>query len=156
MEHELGGTTRRKFLAAGGLGAALALGLPLRAEAQEMTDVEKANAKVVSDFCAAWTTRDVDKIGAFLAEDAVFRMMETAPRTEGREKIMQALRMFLTNATSAEFIVHKSHVVGNIVLNQRTDVFKRSNQPDMSFNVSGVFFVKDGKIAEWYDFMMPQ
>ena len=154
MEDQFPTTTRRKFLAAGGIGAAMALAMPSHGVADALSDQEEANVKVVNDFCAAWSTRSAEKIGEYLTEDAVFRMIETAPRTEGRETIVASFSRFLSTAESAEFKVMRTHALGAIVINERMDIFKTA-QGERSFHVVGVFFVKDGKIAEWYDFSMP-
>ncbi len=154
--------TRRELLAWGGLGtAALALGLAgnvgaeSASEASALTELEQANVKVVNDFCAAWATLDAAKLGEFFAEDAVFRMKEGAPLVKGKAAIVTQLGMFLKMAKTAEFVVHKTHAIGNIVLDERTDKFLMGTQ-DRAYHMSGVFYIKDGKIAEWLDYGMPK
>ena len=75
---------RRTLLGgAAGLGALMTLGTGGSAQAAELSDAEKANVKLVGDFCAAWATRDLTKILPFLAEDSSYRMSETTPAVTG-------------------------------------------------------------------------
>ena len=146
--------SRRGFLGVTGAGA-LTLAAASDASAAPISEVEKANEKVVNDFCAAWTTRDTDKIGSFLAKDAVYRMIETSPPTKGRDAIMAALKDFLGKAKSARFEVLRSTVMGNTVLNDRIDYFELADRK-LKFHISGFFWVVDGKIKEWQDYSWPK
>ncbi len=147
--------SRRAFLTATGSAAAVAAFMPRGASAATLTEVERANEKVVNDFCAAWVTRDPDQIGSYLAEDASFRALETAPRTEGRAAIIDSLRSFLSSARSARFEMIRSTVIGNTVMNERIDHFDTGDD-QLAFHISGVFLVIDGKIKEWQDYTWPE
>ena len=146
--------SRRGFLGVTGAGA-FALASASDAAVAPISEVEKANEKVVNDFCAAWKTRDADKIGSFLAKDAVYRMIETSPPTKGRDAIMAALKDFLGKAKSARFEVLRSTVMGNTVLNDRIDYFELEDSK-LKFHISGFFWVVDGKIKEWQDYSWPK
>ena len=148
------GTTRRSFMAAGGLGAALVLVQSTPAQAASLSDVEKANEKVVNDFCASWASLDVDKIGSFLADTCVFRMIESSPRLEGRENILEGIKGFLATAKSANFEMLRSTARGNMVINERIDHFDTGERQN-AFHITGFFLVKEGKIVEWQDYTMP-
>jgi len=69
--------TRRTFFRAGGLGALVALSAGRLAGAQEFKsvspEVEKANIRVVNDFCAALKSRDVAKATSLLADKCAYR-----------------------------------------------------------------------------------
>ena len=97
----------------------------------------------------------MDKLGSFLAEDATFRMIESSPPVNGRDAIMAGIKGFLANAKSARFEMIRSTVMGNTVLNERIDHFDMGDN-QMSFHISGFFFVKDGKIQEWQDYTWPE
>ena len=146
--------SRRGFLGATGAGA-LTLAAESAASAAPISEVEKANEKVVNDFCAAWKTRDAAKIVSFLAKDEVYRMIETSPPTKGRDAIMAALKDFLGKAKSARFEVLRSTVMGNTVLNDRIDYFELEDSK-LKFHISGFFWVVDGKIKEWQDYSWPK
>lgn len=148
-------TNRRAFIAAGGAGAIAMLGLAGRARAaEEMSAEETAGVKVVNDFCEAWATKDAEKIVSYMDENASFQMFEAAPIVKGREVIKGRLMAFLASSTSAEFEVLRTHAIGKIVINERIDHFV-SEQGERAFHVTGVFYVNDGKIVHWYDYMYP-
>ena len=150
------GTNRREFLAAGGLGAALLLVAgESRADDSGTSAVEQANEKVVNEFCATWETLDIDKVVAFLDDKIVFRMIDNSPFIEGKQAIIDGIGQFLATRTSARFEMLRSTAIGNIVVNERFDHFGKEEGPADAFHVTGVFLVKNGKIVEWRDYMMP-
>lgn len=157
--------SRRGFLALGaGLAAAFAAGRDARAEDAPASAPasggaigarEEANLKVVNDFCAAWAEKSADRLGEFLAEDAVFQMKDDAPLAEGRETIVARFRIFLATAKTARFDVVRSAVMGDVVLNDRHDVFLMGTK-EVDYHMTGVFLVKDGKIKAWLDYGFPK
>jgi limonene-1,2-epoxide hydrolase len=143
---------RRRFLTAAGAGAAMTLGLPGLVGAAEWNDAEKANAKVVTDMCAAWAAPiDFDKIGRFLAEDCSFRASETAAPVKGRQAIVDALRKMLGTSQKAGFEIVQTFARGPMVVNERFDRFTLPAR-SIDWNGVGVFFVKNGLIQEWSDY----
>jgi len=70
---------------------AAALG-PAAASAAEPTASEKANMNVVTDFCAAFSVGDVDKIMAFFADPCSYRAIETMDPTKGFAAVKGAHR----------------------------------------------------------------
>lgn len=150
--HENVAVGRRGFLALSLAGAAGTLGVPSTAAAADWTDAEKANVKVVNDMCAAWSAPlDFDKIGRFLAEDCVFRPSETAQPIKGRQAIVDALRKMLGSPERAKFDIVQTFARGPMVINERFDRFTMPNRK-IDWNGVGVFFLKNGQIAEWLDF----
>ncbi len=150
---------RRAFLAAGATGAALFTFAENRANAAEVSTElrrhEQANIKLVNEFCDAWESMDVDKLAGYLADDVTFRMIDTAPRVEGKPALTEGIKQFLAPRKSARFEVLRSEAIGNIVINERIDHFEREDGKD-AFHVAGFFLVKEGKIVEWQDYMMPE
>ena len=145
-------TSRRRFLQAAVAGAAGSLVIPGLASAAEWTAAEKASVKVVNDMCAAWKAPlDFDAIGRFLAEDCVFRASETAPPMKGRQAIVDGLRKMLGAPSKAGFEIVQTFARGPIVVNERFDRFTMPNR-QVDWNGVGVFFVRDGLIAEWSDY----
>lgn len=148
--------TRRNFIAAAGLGA-VASALPHNTAHADLKETETANEKVVLDMCKAIESVDVDKIAPFIADDIVFQLIDGQPLVEGKEAFLAGGKQFFANFERAEFIVHRSHVMGNLVINERTDKFHaKEGGTDQSFHVTGFFVVKDGKIHEWRDYMVPK
>jgi limonene-1,2-epoxide hydrolase len=150
---------RREVLALLGAGAAIVAGSLASAPAgaaqgaDRPTSTANESQRVVNDFCASWSTLDPAKVAAFFADHAVYRVTETMPPTLGRPAIMQLLQRFLQRAQQVRFEILREYAVGPIVVNERHDHF-RNAQGERVFHVAGVFFVRDGKIAEWTDYMI--
>jgi limonene-1,2-epoxide hydrolase len=149
---------RRDFLAAS--GAAAVVGMSGSAEAgqgqrqMQTSAAEQANIKIVSDFCAAWSTRDPKQILPFFAEDGTYRMSETTPPVTGPGGIMERLGDWIRSSDKGiEFKVLETYARGPMVVNHRVDSFRSSTRP-LTWEGVGVFFVKDGKIKEWNDYTM--
>jgi limonene-1,2-epoxide hydrolase len=142
--------SRRAFLTTAGLGAAAVLGGARSASAAEWDAAERANVKTVTDFCAAWATRDMARVLPFLADDCVYRMTETTPPVNGHDGIIQRLKPTIDTATLVEFRVLDTMAAGPIVINHRIDRFITARP--LTWEGVGVFFVKDGKIKEWSDY----
>jgi len=86
---------RRLFLATSGLGV-LASALP--AQAAEWTEAERANVKLVTDFCASWSTRDLKQILPRLADDCIYRMSETTPAVNGHAGVTERLESWMPSS----------------------------------------------------------
>ena len=143
---------RRDFLTTATVGAIAAAALPRGLRAAELSSTEKANMKVVNGMCAAWAApMDVAQLGPFLANDCVYRATETAPPTTGRDAIIESLQQFASEATFCEFEVVDTFARGSIVVNERWDRFVLPTRK-IEWHGVGVFYMKDGKIAEWSDF----
>lgn len=141
---------RRAFLTTAGLGTAALLGGARSAGAAEWNAAEQANVQTVTEFCAAWATRDMTRVLPFLADDCVYRMTETTPPANGHDGIIQRLKPTIDNATLVEFRVLDTMAAGPIVINHRVDRFMTARP--LTWEGVGVFFVKDGKIKEWSDY----
>jgi limonene-1,2-epoxide hydrolase len=141
--------TRRRFLAAGGLGSLATLGLPKPAFARDLTPAEKANVKVVSDFSAAWATGDAGKVASFLSDDCVVRFTQTQAAVKGRAIVEQQLKAGLSGS-KVEFEVLETFAAGELVANLRND-YITSKAGKQKIPVAGVFYVRNGKIVEWID-----
>jgi limonene-1,2-epoxide hydrolase len=142
------GVGRRGFI-----GLALAGGLmpvaPLAAA--DPTEAERANIRLVSGFCAAWSTRDLDKIVPFLADDSVYRMTETTPPVIGPAGLKERLGSWMETSQRIEFRILETYAKGPMVITYRIDRFVSTTRP-LTWEGVGVFFVKDGKIKEWSDY----
>ena len=141
------GVNRRGFLAAGGALAAVA-GLAGRAEAAEMTAAERANVQVVNDFCAAWPSHNLEKVMAFFADAGAYRMTETMEPAKGGAAVTASVKSIIDRVEGFEVL--DTFARGPMVINERIDHF--SNFALKSWHGVGVFFLKDGKIVEWYDY----
>ena len=86
MAKRRAGVNRRGFLAAGA-GLAAAAGVVGRVEAAEMTAAERANVRLVNDFCAAWPSHDLASVMSFFADAGAYRMTETMEPAKGRDAV---------------------------------------------------------------------
>lgn len=106
---------------------------------------------LVSEFCQAWSKRDLDLITGFFTDDAIYHNMPMQP-LEGRDAIRAFLGGLLGGIESVEFQVLNQVASGDIVMNERVDVFKTTDGREGAFAVMGVFEVRDGKISAWRDY----
>src|SRR5215468_1571361 len=135
---------RRTFLTSAGASGAAALaafaGVSSSASAADWNEAERASVKVVTDFCAAWSSRDMNKVLPFLSDDCVYRMTETTPAANGHEGVIQRLKTSVDNSSLVEFRILDTMAAGPIVINHRIDRFLM--KPPLTWEGVGVFFVK--------------
>jgi limonene-1,2-epoxide hydrolase len=144
-------SSRRSFLTAAGLGALTPLALATRASAAEWTAAEKANVQLVNDFCASWSTRDLERVFPRFAPTGVYRMSETTPQVTGHAGLTERLGSWMKSSDRIVFEVLDTFAKGPMVINHRIDRFESKTRP-LTWEGVGVFFIKDGKIQEWHDY----
>jgi limonene-1,2-epoxide hydrolase len=155
--------SRRQF-AGSGLSTLVAVKFPSMAQAQAQARqtrggtvsaaVEKANVAVVNQFCAAVGRRDLDAAVALLADNCTYRASQTRPPAVGKEAVTAAIKGFINRVES--FTVLKTVALGPVVVNERDDPFAATaTAPAVNFHVAaGVFFLENGKIVEWTDYII--
>jgi limonene-1,2-epoxide hydrolase len=131
---------------------AAAMALPHRTDAAERTAAEIVNLRLVTDFCDSFAGRDMAKIAAFLSDDCAYRIIETAPPARGKDAI-ERIRSYVERSTRIELKILESWVKGPVVVNERIDSFQPA-LPNSPYHLTGVFFVRGGKIAEWTDYLI--
>ena len=144
--------SRRRLLSLGGM-TTVASAVASGADAQP-TPAEQANAKVVTDFCAAWVARDIDVLMPYVADNVSYRITETTPAIVGRAAFHDRIKAILDRLTSIEFRVIETMTKGPLVLNERRDTLV-SAQGTRRFHAVGMFFLADAKIVEWTDYIIP-
>jgi limonene-1,2-epoxide hydrolase len=152
--------SRRRF-AVGSL-TAMMLGLTRAAVAQVAApfgrsippDVEKANVAVVARFCAAFARTDVVTAASLLADGCVYRTSQTRPPLVGKTQVAATITRFID--LGAEFNVTRTVALGPVVLNERDDivVMQPGEAPRTFHFAAGMFFVENGRIAEWNDYVI--
>lgn len=151
----LNGMTRRGFVGTAALGAVGMAATGRAADAAPLSAAEQSVKKVVDDFCAAWKTGDASKAASHLAETCVVRFTAStdgSPALSGRAAVQAQIAKYLTGMT-IEFMVKDTWVSGPMVMNRRVDrIVSPKGTQDIA--VVGVFFVRDGKIKEWSDFIV--
>lgn len=143
--------SRRTILEAAGLTAIASVVAPGGASGGQRGEVEQANVAIVNRFCDAWSTRDLTKILPFLADDCVYRMTETTPPVTGHAGVTERLGSWTKTSDRIEFNVLDTFAKGPMVINHRIDRFISTTRP-LTWEGVGVFFVKDGRIQEWFDY----
>lgn len=108
------------------------------------------NEKVVRDFCAAWTRKNIDELLSFFTPDAVYHNMPLEP-LQGIAAIRSTIEMFATPAEHIEFEMRALASSGDVVFTERIDRFKMMGRT-VALPVAGVFEVRHGKIAAWRDY----
>jgi limonene-1,2-epoxide hydrolase len=143
---------RRELLKATAAAAILGALLPVRsAHAAQLSEAEAANLKVVTDFCASWSTRDLAKVTSQMTDDSVYRMTETTPPMTGHAPLIAQMQPWVDTSDSIEFKILESFAKGPIVITHRIDRFASKTRP-LTWEGVGVFFVQNGKIKEWSDY----
>ena len=142
-----GEATRRQAITAAALGT-LAAGYPLSLQGAKQTAQEKANIQVVKDFCEAWPAHDVGKIMSYFADNCAYRPLETMETVKGRDAVEKEIKRFVNNVERFEIL--ETWARGPMVIDQRIDHFTRFQIK--AWHGTGVFFLKDGKIVEWFDY----
>ena len=144
---------RRELLRAGGAGAVFlaALSGARSAAAAELSDTEAANVKLVTAFCAAWSTRNLANVTALMSDDAVYRMSQTTPPVTGHGGLVGQMQPWVDTSDTIEFKILETLAKGPIVLNHRIDHFASKTRP-ITWEGVGVFYVENGKIKEWSDY----
>ena len=111
------------------------------------TDAEK----IVTDFCNAWPRKNIDELLAFFTDDAVYHNIPL-DSAKGKDAIRSVINTFLPMARSLQFKVLHSASNGNVVFNERVDIFDLGNGKTISLPVAGVFEVTGSKISAWRDY----
>jgi limonene-1,2-epoxide hydrolase len=151
----------RRTFTSSALSAIAALAVARWPSAQEATlvgrsvspQVEKANLAVVNDFCAAFKQKDLAKAVSLLADNCTYRPTQARPPVIGKAQVEATIKVFLERG--ADFIVIKSVTLGPLVVNERDDVIVMESGPPRTFHIAaGLFFIEQGKIAEWTDYVL--
>ncbi len=123
----------------------------------EIAAIEEANSKLVTEFCAAWSTLDPEKIADFVSDKVIYQVIDNMPLVKGKEGLKKFITPFLAKLNKAQWDILRTHAIGNLVINERVDNFySASGKDDAHFEVAGLFLIKDGKIAEWKDYRLPK
>ena len=138
---------RRGFMAAGA-GAMALTTFAQSVNAAELTLEEQANVQLVNEFCAAWPNHDLGNIMGFFADDGAYRMTETTELADGRDAVSARIQTIINNVD--RFEVLDTFARGPMVINERIDYF--SDFTIKTWHGVGVFFIRDGKIVDWYDY----
>ena len=153
-------TQRREFLAASSTGM-LAAFLASTTQAQEqsieenLSDAEKANIRLVDQFCKGWEAMDLSEVFATMKEDAIYRQSQDTPPVTGHQAISDMMKTWVDDSYKIDYIIEETFARGPVVINRRIDIYHRNNAEDhLEWEGVGLFLIEDGLIREWQDFTM--
>jgi limonene-1,2-epoxide hydrolase len=152
--------SRRNLFLSGALGVIAVAAAAHDAQAAEAftgsSSVEKANIQLVKDFCDSWgdDPPDVQKMaGQFLTDDCLIRFGDTVQPVTGSDAAMALFQTFFNNGERYELKIVETFARGPLVVNSRMDSTIKEKRKTNSTPVIGVFYIKDGKIKEWSDYV---
>lgn len=106
---------------------------------------------VVTEFCAAFGRKDVAKAVSLLGDNCTYRVVQNRPPIVGKEKVSEQIKGLIERG--AEFKIYKTVALGPLVLNDRDDILQRPTGA-ITIRLTGFFFVENGKISEWTDYVI--
>ncbi|MEE6138178.1 limonene-1,2-epoxide hydrolase family protein [Mycobacterium sp. 050128] len=116
-----------------------------------MTDTKEASEKLVRDFLGSWQGRSLDSICAGFADDAVYHNVPVDP-IEGIDGVRAVFQAFLDAFSDAKLDILSLAAEPGLVLAERIDYFTMNDGRKVILPVTGVFEVKNGKIARFSDY----
>jgi limonene-1,2-epoxide hydrolase len=116
-----------------------------------MTDTKEASEKLVRDFLGSWQARSLESICAGFADDAVYHNVPVEP-IEGIAGIRSVFQGFLDAFSDAKLDILTLAAEPGVVLVERIDYFTMNDGRKVVLPVTGVFEVKNGKIARFSDY----
>ncbi len=116
-----------------------------------MTDSKEASEKTVRDFLGSWQGRNLDTICGAFADNAVYHNVPVKP-IEGMAGIRAIFKSFLEAFTYAELKIITLAAEPGLVIAERIDYFTMNDGRKIVLPVTGVFVVKNGKIARFSDY----
>ena len=109
---------------------------------------EQANVAVVNAFCAAFGEQDLTKALSLLADNCTYRTVQTRPAAVGKDAVTKTITSFFKSIVEFK-------VLTTVVINERDDVITLATGGTRTFRIAaGMFFVENGKIVEWTDYMV--
>lgn len=116
-----------------------------------MTDTRETSEKVVRDFLGSWEGGTLDTICSGFADDAVYHNVPVKP-IEGIAGIRAIFEAFLNAFTDAKLDIVTLAAEPGLVLVERIDYFTMTDGRKVVLPVTGVFEVRNGKIARFSDY----
>ena len=124
----------------------------------EQLALEKTNETLVNDFIRDYSTRDVDVLASYMADDIIYQVSEGQGEVRGIDAYKERNAAMFEGLEKVDWRILRSFAIGQLVINDRIDDFfpkPGSQVPRMRFRVAGYFLVVDNKIKVWRDFGYP-
>ena len=144
---------RRRLLAT----TAVATLMPFGVARASNSETEKANEQLVNAFCADWSKRDAAVLTEYFTDDIVYQITTGMPLVEGKQDFLAQLGPFMNRFETINWEILRSAAMGDVVVNDRLDYFiAPEGGRSVTYHVTGVFIVADGKIRDWRDYPFPK
>ena len=110
---------------------------------------------IAKTFFACWSANRIDDALAMLSEDVLYDNVPF-PNIVGRENVRKFHADFgIGSAFTVDWKVTVIAAMGNVVLNERVDVFTHQSGATITIPVMGTITVEDGAITVWRDYFDP-
>ncbi|WOD20416.1 limonene-1,2-epoxide hydrolase family protein [Paraburkholderia kirstenboschensis] len=111
--------------------------------------------RIALEFFEHWSANRIDEALAMLADDVLYDNVPF-PQIVGRDNV----RMFhadfgIGRIFTVDWQVTQIAASGDVVLNERVDIFRHEDGGEISLPVMGTVTVKDGIITVWRDYFDP-
>jgi limonene-1,2-epoxide hydrolase len=114
-----------------------------------------APIEIATTFFAHWSANRIDDALAMLSEDVLYDNVPF-PDVVGREAVRRFHADFGLGTTfTVDWKVTAIAAAGNVVLNERVDVFTHQSGATITLPVMGTITVEDGVITVWRDYFDP-
>jgi limonene-1,2-epoxide hydrolase len=108
------------------------------------------NETVIREFIQAWSRLDAVELAGYFTDDGIYHNMPIGP-VQGREKIEEFIRGFLSSWTETDWDIVNIIAEGDLVVAERVDRTK-TQEKSVELPCVGVFELIDGKIKVWRDY----
>jgi limonene-1,2-epoxide hydrolase len=110
---------------------------------------------IARTFFAHWSANRIDDALAMLSEDVLYDNVPF-PDIVGRENVRKFHADFgLGTAFTVDWKVTAIAAAGNVVLNERVDIFTHQSGEKITLPVMGTVTVENGAITVWRDYFDP-
>jgi limonene-1,2-epoxide hydrolase len=113
-------------------------------------ELSVSNLDVVNDFLRVCAKRDYTAAHELVTDDLEYQNMMLPP-VHGKQAMSDTCDMLLGLCEDSEWLVHHEVAQGDLVMNERTDRFKKDGAWH-DLPVAGVFRLRDGLICSWHDY----
>lgn len=108
--------------------------------------------EIATDFFDHWSAGRIDEALAMLSENVLYDNVPL-PNIVGRENVSRFHREFGVGASfKVDWKVLQIAASGNVVLNERVDVFTHEGGGTITLPVMGTITVEGGEITVWRDY----
>ncbi|MGR9263847.1 limonene-1,2-epoxide hydrolase family protein [Rhizobium leguminosarum] len=108
--------------------------------------------EIAKTFFGHWNANRVDEALAMLASDVVYDNVPL-PNIVGADAVAKFHKEFgIGTAFTLNWQVKAIAADGNVVLNERVDIFRHQSGGTITLPVMGTITVVDGKITVWRDY----